>query len=343
MLSRGSVSNRILERSVLKHIRRNRKEVTYGAGVGHDYGAFSGLVSAVGTAERLADTSALNLTTGEVAYIRARNNFSISGGEPVAMQIVIHAPAKNREAKIRYEMERLTEISARDHIQIMGGHTEVTSAAERMIVTVTILGQAASAAQEDDKTTEDKRIKDKKMFSPGDCIVMTGHAGMFGAAYLAVAKKEELLERFSESYYHEMMDAVEDFYIEPAAKILREHGASYIHDISCGGVYGACSQLGDMAEVGVRILHEAIPVKQPVIELCEFFNLNPYMLYGTGATLSVFHEGAEEAVKALQEAGIEASVIGNISEEKEKVIHSELFDRVRHLTMAEGDELYKIL
>ena len=125
-------------------------------------------------------------------------------------------------------------------------------------------------------------------------------------------------------------------------KILRialECGEDALHDISTGGVFAGVWELTSASGLGVKIELQKIPVWQETIEVSEVFDINPYMLDGTGSLLIVTNNG-ERLVDVLEEKGINASVIGIITSDKNRVLING--DETRFLEPQRGDEIYKL-
>lgn len=61
-----------------------------------------------------------------------------------------------------------------------------------------------------------------------------------------------------------------------------------------------------------------IPVRQETIEICEYFDVNPYYLYSAGALL-VGTEHGEALVSHLAAQGIFAAVIGRATGGRDRV------------------------
>lgn len=329
-MNQGSISEMILKRSILKHIRRNRKDLTYGAGVGHDFSVLGETVITHGIADDRLPYSDMDITVSEMAYRRVMNHLALSCAIPVGIHIVMLVSNHETEQRLRREMEILNHLADERQIQILGGHTEVSSSVTGFTVSITAYGKRAAGRNQ------------RKPVS-GDCLLMTGYAGMFGISLIAASKKEELMSRFAESYIREAVIQKENLDITHAAETAALSGAIYMHDISFGGVYGAVSQTAEAAKLGICLEHEKVPVRQEGIELCEFYNLNPYLLLGTGALLiACSKEDAGRMEEALAKEGISASVIGTFTEQKEKIVVSEALNMRRHLLPPDGDEIYKL-
>ena len=108
------------------------------------------------------------------------------------------------------------------------------------------------------------------------------------------------------------------------------------HDVSNGGLFGALWQLLSACNLGAEFRIEAIPVKQEIIEVSEYFDINPYMMNGQGSLLLVTDDG-EYLVKQLQQAGVMASVIGRTTESKDRKII--VGEEERFLVPPKGDAL----
>ena len=78
---------------------------------------------------------------------------------------------------------------------------------------------------------------------------------------------------------------------------------------------------------------------QETVEICEYFQLNPYQLTSTGSVL-ILTERGEELVEAYKEMGIQASLLGKTTENKARTILGG--EEVRYLDRPAPDELLKI-
>jgi hydrogenase maturation factor len=75
------------------------------------------------------------------------------------------------------------------------------------------------------------------------------------------------------------------------------------------------------------------------VEICEFFDLNPYLLISSGSMLIAADRGSD-IVDALKKQGIEAAVIGRATADNDKVVY--YGEEKRFLEPPKCDELYKI-
>ena len=184
----------------------------------------------------------------------------------------------------------------------------------------------------------------ERRFKPGDKVIVYGNAGQYGASVICRKKRNKLLERFAEPYlkcyeFTEDMADISRVGIE-AIKL----GASLVHDVSFGGIYRSLYEISELSGYGMDIIHEGIPIKQSTIELCEFFNLNPYMLLGTGGAVIVSSpDKLPEIEEYLSSTGVDYGVAGELTKDRAMTVRSTVYEMRRSLTMYEIDEIYKTL
>lgn len=334
MLKQGSIEERILNRSVIKHIKKQGSHLVAGAMVGQDFGAHTcdmpyGQDNIEPCATPVFVTADGVAADPTLAWTKAINNFACSGGVLQGVRIVMMLPPRTKETAIKRFMETFCALALSDHTYILGGHTQVDVAVTQPRFVVTMFGMAGESRP------------DLQQIDVGCDIVMVDVTAKLGTALIAQKKKEELRSRFAESYIQEMDLGVNGCRVDAYAKLAAKQGAFYMHDISCGGLYGALWQLSVRIGKGIEIFHKQIPIRQETIELCEFYGINPYQLDGTGGLL-VVTSGAETFLESMAELGVEAAVIGRVTEDQDKRIQINDKD-IRYLTLVSGDEIYKVL
>ncbi len=325
-MEQGTLDELCLTRSVTKHIRKHNKDILCGAAVGSDY-------SAIRLSEKIVINAEGVSTSPYVAWTKAMNNLSVSGGIPIAVRIDMLLPVDVEESKVKAWMSEFNELADKSEIQIAGGHTQVSHIYNEPSFIVNVTGQG----------------KEEFVFSKKKCsgyhIVMVGYTGLMGTDIISREKFDELSTRYSVSYIKGAFFDKEVYGISNYVKQIKDIAEGtdiellYMHDVSYGGVYGALWQLGARLNHGIRINHLQIPIKQETVEICEFYDINPYMLEGTGALLVVTNKG-DELVSELLSKNINASVVGAVTEDKERVVV--LSEEKRFLAPVKGDEIYKV-
>lgn len=323
----GKVSERILKRSVLRQIKTKREEVLIGAGVGEDCA-----ILALKQDEVLVlSTDPITGTTKDIGSLAVHitvNDLASSGAEPIGVMLSILLPQDFEEEDLKKMMQEVEDTCAALQIQTMGGHTEVTRAVNQPVITVTGVGKAGRDAY---VTTAGAR--------PGQDIIVTKWIGLEGTSIIAKEKESRLLGR----YPAHLIEAAQKFdrmiSILPEAAAAVKSGVSTMHDVTEGGIFGALWEVAESSGVGLEVDLKKIPIKQETIEICEFFDINPYYLISSGSLLMTADHGFDLA-HALEKEGIHAVVIGKITEGNNRVVVNE--EESRFLEPPQSDELYKI-
>ncbi len=323
----GKLPEHTFKRSVINAIRYRNEEVSFRPAVGHDGAVFGDMVTAMAT-------TAFYYTGHELyAYNNAINNVIAAGGEPFAASVSIMLPEHSEEALLRSIMDCLAKRALADEIDIVAGDTGLVPTVSKPTVVVTAFG---------------RRIFDNrhKKVTQGMDIVMTKWTGLYGGAILAKEKKEELLTRYNETYIDKAAAYMEDTSLISELSALKDmindKGPTVyaMHDVSFGGVFGALWQILESCNMGTVIQVKRFPIKQEIVEVCEFFNINPYMMNGQGSLLIITDDG-ESFVKIMHEHGVNAVVLGQTIKDKKRVVT--IGDEERFLVSPKGDMLNQVM
>lgn len=324
----GKVSESVLKRSVLKRMKHRRDDVLLGAGVGEDAAAIeAGLEDVV-----MLTTDPVTATThdmGTYGVYAVANDLLAGGARPVGVLCNILLPPNAREIAIKRMMDEVENCCRELDMEILGGHTEVTAAVNQPVLTVTGVGKCKK-----------NEISSIKKFAKGDALVMTKWAGSQGAAILAKDHEEKLTSRYTRSFIEDTKQLGENLSIAKEVGIAKRVGVTGMHDVAQGGIYGALWDVASAAGVGFEVDLGKIPIKQETVEICEFFDINPYQLMSAGCLL-LGTRNPDKMVEELTKQGIYAEVIGKIVSGNDKVI---LRDGERFfLEPIKSDELFGIV
>lgn len=323
----GKVSEPILKRSVLRQIKHRREEVLTVPGVGMDCCA-----AGIGEDESILLTS--NPITFskdlpyEIAVHSAANDITAAGGEMIGILLTVLLPDGSPEALLQNIIKETERACGLYNAEIMGGHTEITAAVNRPVITVTGVGKIRRS-----------RVTASAGVLPGDEIVMTKWAGLLGTAILAREYKEELTNRYNHDFIQNAVRYISCLPTGEEATLSEAKGIKLMHNASNGGIFGALWELGARTGLGLTVDLNKIPIKQETIEVCEFFDINPYQLLSGGSLLLVTGKGNELA-DMLCDKGIPAAVIGRFTEDSGRIIRNQ--DERRFLEPPKSDELYRV-
>ena len=316
-----------MKRSVLKYIKTHREEVVSGAALGEDCAVLSfgeGYETVLSTTPVTA--AAERIST--YAIPMALNNVAAAGAEPVGVMLTVLLPEETEESGLQLMMEQAEEVCRGCGTQILGGHTEVTPAVDRPLMTVTGVGKRETA-----------RAGSLRGIREEQDIVVSKWIGLEGTARLASRYRQQLCTRYPVRMIDEAAACDRYLSVIPEAATAVKSGVCGMHDVSRGGIFGALWELAQRAGVGLEIDLKKIPVKQETIEICEFFNISPYELLSGGALIMAAEDG-NGLVRELKKAGIAASVIGRTNDSNDRLILNG--EETRYLGPPGPDEIYKI-
>lgn len=323
----GKLPEHTLKRSVLHPIRYRSDGIEPGPGIGYDGAVTGSMVTSMAT-------TAFSYQGNEVYALHgAINNVIAAGGKPYGIGVAILLPEHSEEASLASITRNLYRKAEQYHLDILTGHTELVNTVTEPVVMVTAYGKKLWESRQDQVT-------------PGMDLVMTKWCGLYGGAILAKLKREELVTRYPVSYIEKAASYLEQTDLFAELTVLEsligsEKPTVYAaHDVSNGGVFGALWQLFSVCRCGGEVWLDRIPVKQEIIEVSEFFDINPYLMNGQGSLLLVTDKGRQLA-EDFRSAGLEAEVIGVTKTGKDRKVILE--EEERFLTPPKGDALHAVI
>lgn len=304
-----------------------REEVLLGAGVGEDCAAMQLKPDEVFTFSTDPITGTTKDIGGLAIHITA-NDLATSGAQPVAVLLSVLLPPSVDEEEIRTVMSQVERACQELNIQVIGGHTEVTAAVNQIVLTVTGIG----------KVKRDHLIATGGA-RPGQDLVVTKWVGVEGTSIIAKECEQMLKCRFPEEFVETAKGFDQYLSVVPEAEIAAACGASAMHDVTEGGIFGALWELGEASDLGLEVDLKKLPIRQETVEICEYFELNPYYLISSGCMLMAADRG-HDLVRKLEAAGIPAAVIGKATDGRARRIWNG--GEESYLERPKTDELYKI-
>ena len=323
----GKIPETVQKRSVLKKIKVRRPEVLVHAGVGEDCAVLGPTEDAI-----VLSTDPITGTSkdiGKLAFHITANDIASSGAELVGMLVTVIFPPESQEEELQIIMEELTALAEKYEVEILGGHTEVSAAVNQTLISVTGVGKAAQG-----------KIVTTGGLRAGQELVVTKWIGLEGSSILAKEKEELLQKQLPNEIIETAKRFDEKLSVVPDSKVAMEIGASAMHDVTEGGIFGALWEMAAASGVGLTVDLKKIPLRQETIEICEVFDINPYMLISSGSLLIGTNHGYQ-LVQELERAGIHAAVIGYATEGNDRVVING--EERRYLEPPKTDELFRAL
>ena len=164
-----------------------------------------------------------------------------------------------------------------------------------------------------------------KFCRPGDQIIITkGPAveatGIFAAMFPDRIEKQcgAQVRKDAETVFYQM-SIVEDARI--AASVgTRDHGVAAMHDATEYGIWGGLHEFAKAAKLGLTIHKDEIVVLPGVLEICEMFGIEPFTSISEGTMIAAVRpHAADEILKRITDAGIPASICGEMTEESKGI------------------------
>ncbi len=322
----GKAAEAILKRSVIKSVNKQEKQNSVSkAGVGMDAGLFE-FQNAEGTAA-MACTCLTGAEEGlaALAVHRACNSLAAAGGIPAAVTVQFTLPEEMEEEGLKVLMREVVSACESTETALVQGHTQISSFVSEPVISVTALGAAGAAM-----------TLELDIF--GSDLVMTKSAGFAGSAMLAKYYRENLHERYTYAFVDGAVARQPEVSVLPEVKVLSRLGIRHMHDVAEGGVFGAVWELAERLHAGVELDLKKIPILQDTVEICEYFDVNPYQLKGDGSLLFLTHD-SDAVIAKLSAQGIPAQVIGHMTDGNDRVLINE--DERRFLEPNRVDEYEK--
>ncbi|MGL5000605.1 MAG: AIR synthase family protein [Cetobacterium sp.] len=267
---------------------------------------------------------------GKLAININCNDIATEGISPTGIMLTILAPPNTKKEEIALIMKDAQDEANKIGVSIIGGHTEITTAVNRTIVSATSIGIGLK-----------KDFKKRENIVADDRIIITKGIGIEGTGIIAFEKEEELLKFFPKSIVEDAKNLLNETSVVKDG-IIANRFAKGMHDVTEGGLLGALWESSCFYNLGIEISYEKIFIHHSTKEICEYFNIDPLKLISSGTMLIVVsNENSNLLLKELKNNGIDAFDIGRFTESKEYL----LIKNGKNLKIAspESDELYKII
>jgi len=246
---------------------------------------------------------------GTLAFHFTASDVAVMGGKPEFLAVDILMPEGSpREEAVRIALQ-IHEEAERYGASIVTGHTGWYSAVNEPVVVVTAVGRAERVLHPGDAL-------------PGDRIVLAGLVGgelLYSLAHFRPQLMRELLGETAVTRWkmsHRELTALD------AALVLNQRGLAVImKDGAEGGLVRALNDLADAAGLGFHVEEDRIPVPPELLRLADELGFDPLSASSSGLLIALVRpEWVREAVWYLNILGIPASVIGAVSERRERWI-----------------------
>lgn len=322
----GKLPNEVLRHLILDKLRNTRQEVLVNPAVGED-------CSAVDFGQELCVISSDPITgteneIGRIAVHVSCNDIAASGAEPIGIMATLLIPPSASLSSVEKIMKQLANTATAYNVDVIGGHTEVTDAVNRFVLSITAIGK-----------TINKNVIKTSGVKPGDCFILTKTAGLEGTAIIAYENQKELAKKFGSPLVIEAKRLMHQLSVVKEGMLAARHGVHAMHDVTEGGVLGAVWEMCDASGCGAEIIRDDIPILEVTRTICNYYNINPLKLISSGCMLIAAEPGSS-VTEILECEGIKATVIGRATEKKSRLLITDTGAVM--IPSPKSDELYKV-
>jgi hydrogenase expression/formation protein HypE len=277
--------------------------VLVGAAPGEDVAA----LDVAGAEVLVAHGDPITLTTadlGRSAVTVNANDIATSGAQPRWLLTTVLLPVGTSAAEA---LCLLRDVAAACHAQgitPIGGHTEITAAVTRPVVSGTMLGLLR---RED--------LRDKRAAREGDRVILTKALAVEGTALLAAELGERLLAAgMTAEELRRCRALAERLSVVPEAGMAASFaGVRAMHDVTEGGLATALAELSVACGREIAVDRDAVVVFPETARVCALLGADPLGLIGSGSLLvCCAPDEAAALVETLRATGIEAADIGTV-------------------------------
>lgn len=302
-----------------------RDEVRIRSGIGEDCSVIN-----FGDYECVLSTDPITgaeSSIGKLAVHINCNDIASSGAEPLGILVTILVPEGTTIDEINNIMKEIDEETKKVNVEILGGHTEVTAAVNKIIVSCTAIGKGRSNAA---VSTAGARI--------GDDIIVTKTLGMEGTHIVVNDYYDYIIGTISSEELAEAKGYINNISVVKEGIIAGRVGVNSMHDITEGGVLGALWEMARASSVGFKVYKEKMPISRVTEKICSKLHIDPLKFISSGSMLIAAKNG-KVLIERLREEGIKGTIIGKITDSGCVLVDNNI---EREVNSPERDELFTI-
>ena len=241
---------------------------------------------------------------GHFAALVNANDVATVGAEPRWLLTTVLLPPGTTASAALCLLADVAGAAAAAGAPVVGGHTEVTDAVTRPVVSVTALGTVAR-----------DRLRDKRAMRTGDRLLLTKALAVEGTAILATEAAERLRALgMGEEELARCRALLPLMSIVPEARLAAGFGGvRAMHDVTEGGLATAVRELAQAGGHDIRVDADAVPVLPETARVCALLGADPRGLIASGSLLVCSDPAEADALTAaLEAAGVRATVIAEV-------------------------------
>ena len=269
---------------------------------------------------------------GSLAIHGTVNDLAVSGATPRYLSLSAIIEEGLELETLQRIIKTMAEAAEEAGVKIACGDTKVVPRGEGsgIYLTTTGIGVRNTSLQSSGLQLGLQNIKS------GDCILVSGSIGDHGTAIM-LAREQFGLRGDIQS---------DSANVIPLCNALYDlSGLRFMRDPTRGGLATVLHEIQHNTSLGVRVQQTQIPIKDPVISVCDMLGYDPMYLACEGRVVAVVAEGdANQALQRWQQLphGKDANIIGQINDVVARVVLETEIGGERVLEELEDDPLPRI-
>ena len=321
-LPEGKINNLLLK-NIIDEIKNDS---TSNPRIGED----AAEISIQGKKEILVSSDPITFDTDEIGtYLIdiCSNDIYASGGIPKWLLLTCLIPINTSFKEVRESLLKVFNRAEKHNIDIVGGHTEITSSVNKIILSGTVIG------------TYNKKYNSNLKITSNQDIILGGLAGVEGSKIISSSSNDKFMELEKLSNFSKDLSlSVKDISITAVntKKVIK------MHDPTEGGIATAIHEITEFGNVGCEIIYEKINFVNYFEETCKKLNLNPLGVISSGCLIIITEkQNSNSILKEFEKNLIPSSVIGKTTnKEKGNIINKD--GEKSNLKRFDQDEIIKI-
>lgn len=298
-----------LLRNLLQQIQSEDPDLLLGPGIGLDCAVIQ-----MGKKLLVLKSDPITFVSDRIGWYAVQvnaNDIAVMGATPRWFLTTLLLPEnETTETLAEKILTQVNDACQKMKINLVGGHTEVTSRLDRPILIGTMIGD-----------TDMDRLVTPQGAQPGDDLLLSKHIPIEAVSILAGEYKNRLANHLS----NEEINQASNYLDDPGISVLRdaqiatsEGEVHAMHDPTEGGISAALWEMAEASKQVFSIDADHIPISalwEPINTAFPRIQLDPMAAIASGALLlSVPPQDSRAICRALNRAGIQCTKIGQVDQ-----------------------------
>lgn len=263
---------------------------------------------------------------GKHLVIVNSNDIVTQGALPFGILTTMIIPVNTKKEELLRIQSEIDIICKELGISVLGGHTEVSSSVNSIILSGMMIGYVP------------KSFLPRSKPKDGDIVLQFGWTAIEGTSIIATEGKNKLSKHLTTEEINNAIDMIN--LLDISKKVLKlnlKYKPKMIHDCTEGGVLGALYEMLENLETGAEIMNN-FPINQVTEKICSLLKINPLRLISSGTFIAVVDPEKVDKIKSDPELSLPIEVIGRIQTNSKSIILDD-----EDISKPKPDELIKAL